>query len=266
MTKTAKGNLLLFFGLSYLVFWALLGITGGIMALGAPPVALTIMKNVCAWAPTMVVAILFKRLNPGVRLPDYLRRHFCARARPPAFVLTLVIQAGITAGAIALQMAAAGTAANAVPFIGLPAALIALVVNVTSGPMGEELGWRGYALHELQKRRTPFASALIVGAAWGFWHTPLWLMSGFAGMDLLRYVGCFLAAIVSLSVVITFFYNRGGNVLVAMWIHFLFNFLLQIVAVDLLGLLTYLAAGYAILAAALAVVGRRSLFLKPRAG
>jgi membrane protease YdiL (CAAX protease family) len=266
MTTTSRGNLLLFFGLSYLVFWALLGVTGGIMALGAPAAAVTIMKNVCAWAPTMVVAILFKRLNPGVRLPDYLRRHFRAGVRPLAFVLMLVIQAGIAAGAIALQMAAVGTAAGAVPFIGLTAALTALVVNVTSGATGEELGWRGYALPELQKRRTPFVSALIVGVAWGFWHAPLWLMSGYAGLDLVRYVACFLVAIVSVSVVITFFYNRGGNILVAMWIHFLFNFFLQLVAVDLLGLLTYLAAGYATLAAALAAIDRRRFFMKPRAG
>ena len=106
----------------------------------------------------------------------------------------------------------------------------------------------GYALKAFQKKYSPFKSSLFIGLAWGFWHLPLWIISGYSGLDLIIYCGAFLLAIVSLSIVITYFYNKSGNILIAMWIHFLFNFLLQLVLIDLLQLLIYISLGYLMLA------------------
>jgi len=106
----------------------------------------------------------------------------------------------------------------------------------------------GYALKAFQKKYSPFKSSLFIGLAWGFCHLPLWIISGYSGLDLIIYCGAFLLAIVSLSIVITYFYNKSGNILIAMWIHFLFNFLLQLVLIDLLQLLIYISLGYLMLA------------------
>ncbi|HRZ89881.1 MAG TPA: CPBP family glutamic-type intramembrane protease, partial [Spirochaetia bacterium] len=133
--------------------------------------------------------------------------------------------------------------------------IAAFVVNLTSGPLGEELGWRGYALPRLRRTRSTTASGLLLGLVWGFWHLPLWLMSGFSGPDLLRYVLAFLAAIVSVSVLIAHALERNRNILLAVWIHFWFNFLVQLAGIDILALMTYIAVGYgfaAVLVVALA--------------
>jgi len=39
--------------------------------------------------------------------------------------------------------------------------------------LGEEPGWRGFALPELQKSRSGLESAMLVGVAWALWHIPL---------------------------------------------------------------------------------------------
>lgn len=48
---------------------------------------------------------------------------------------------------------------------------------ITAG-LGEEIGWRGFLLPRLQARYSALKSSIIVGLMWGFWHTPLFLLSG----------------------------------------------------------------------------------------
>jgi membrane protease YdiL (CAAX protease family) len=38
--------------------------------------------------------------------------------------------------------------------------------------LGEELGWRAYALRRLQEHSTALVAGLTVGLLWGLWHVP----------------------------------------------------------------------------------------------
>lgn len=52
-----------------------------------------------------------------------------------------------------------------------------LILTVLAG-VGEEFGWRGFALPRLQQRHSALASGLIVGVIWSIWHIPLFLTKG----------------------------------------------------------------------------------------
>src|SRR5262245_44455656 len=50
--------------------------------------------------------------------------------------------------------------------------------TLLGGPLGEEPGWRGYALPRLQTVLGPVRSSLVLGLLWTGWHLPLFLYPG----------------------------------------------------------------------------------------
>ena len=52
-----------------------------------------------------------------------------------------------------------------------------IILTILAG-MGEEFGWRGFALPRLQARHNALVSSLIIGLVWGIWHIPLFLVQG----------------------------------------------------------------------------------------
>lgn len=49
-----------------------------------------------------------------------------------------------------------------------------LILNLFLGPLGEEMGWRGYLTPLLESRLHWLPSALVVAVIWFVWHLPLW--------------------------------------------------------------------------------------------
>jgi membrane protease YdiL (CAAX protease family) len=260
--KDAK-NLRLFFIFTYLMFWCLLALTGLLISLNVPPIIQDAMKNISAWSPTFVLLILFKKLFPGRTMRDFMKTSFGSKEKSLDFTLSFLLQLLTLVGAVCVYLAINKESFNSLVFINLGSVLPVLLVTITSGPMGEELGWRGYALGILQKRYSPFLASLILGLVWGFWHLPLWLLSGFSGADLLIYIVAFLVGILSTSILITYFHNRTRNVLIAIWIHFCFNFQFKIVVIDILPILLYISVGYLLIAVGITILGRKTMMAKP---
>ena len=93
------------------------------------------------------------------------------------------------------------------------------IANFVCYGLGEELGWRGFALPRLQARRTALASAMLVGAAWAAWHLPLFAFAaGFASMGVVGAAG-WLFSILTGSILLTWLFNssRGSVLAVALF-------------------------------------------------
>ncbi len=92
------------------------------------------------------------------------------------------------------------------------------VITVLGGPLGEEFGWRGYALPALTPLLGWRWAAVVIGVVWGLWHLPLFWMPGTAQAELP--MGLFLASTVALSVVFArLSVNTQFSVLPAILLH-----------------------------------------------
>lgn len=88
--------------------------------------------------------------------------------------------------------------------------------------IGEEPGWRGWMLPELQKRFNPLVSSIFLGIAWGLWHFPLFVIGAYPGgpESIVEYL--FIGPLV--AILFTWLYNRtGGNLLLAIVLHMVVN-------------------------------------------
>jgi membrane protease YdiL (CAAX protease family) len=97
----------------------------------------------------------------------------------------------------------------------------ALALWLLTFGIGEETGWRGFALPRLQQGRSALSATLILGSLWALWHLPQFFYLFEPGMAVGWLIGLFAGAIV-----LTWLFNStGGSVLlVAVW-HGCFNFI-----------------------------------------
>jgi len=92
--------------------------------------------------------------------------------------------------------------------------------------LGEETGWRGFALPRLQAGRSAFSAALIIGVLHTFWHLPAFFFRDtYTAMGLLLGLPMLLVSVVSASFIMTWLYNgTRGSLLMVVLFHGLFNF------------------------------------------
>jgi membrane protease YdiL (CAAX protease family) len=98
------------------------------------------------------------------------------------------------------------------PVLSLVLVFFIRLINPSDGPLGEEPGWRGYALPSLQAKRSPLVAALMIGLLAAGWHLPIVLVGAVSPFELL--------APFSLGIVSSWVYNRtGGSLLLSLILH-----------------------------------------------
>lgn len=103
--------------------------------------------------------------------------------------------------------------------IGLVAAMIAM--NLILGPLGEELGWRGYLQHRLNRHIGWLEASLLIGVIWLVWHLPLWTIdTPHARIALPLFAGHVMCYAVIIGAAHTL---SGGSILPAILIHLSVN-------------------------------------------
>ena len=132
------------------------------------------------------------------------------------YAAAILVPVGLALGTGALNvvLGAPGSVLRNLQFSSLAAVFAVRLVLPVGAPMGEEPGWRGFALPRLLGERSPFGATLILGLIVAAWHVPLiWV----AGENL---PPIFLLA----TVAVTFFYtwlfiHTGGSVFLTLLAH-----------------------------------------------
>ncbi|WP_165423449.1 CPBP family intramembrane glutamic endopeptidase [Ktedonosporobacter rubrisoli] len=97
-----------------------------------------------------------------------------------------------------------------------------IVGGLIGGPLGEEPGWRGFALARLQNRFGPLTASLLLGLLWSMWHLPFFFIKGTSQSSTPFLL--FVLGTVANSVLIAWVYNHTrGSVLLALLFHAALN-------------------------------------------
>jgi len=263
MDKSDRKNLLLFCFGTYTLLLLLLGISGLIAFLNAPVIYQKIMNNICAWSPTFIVLIFYKKLLLGVSLKQFLTTRLLERFKLVDLVNSMILLIIASIIAIIAYIIIFRKTKSEIKLIEIRTLFPVVFIAITSGPLGEELGWRGYALNILQRNYTKNKSAIILGLIWGFWHLPFWLMSGYSGLGLLEYGLLFLICTISISIIITYYCNKAKNITIAIVIHFIFNITLKIMYFNILQIFSIISIVYFIFALIIVCIKREMREKKP---
>jgi membrane protease YdiL (CAAX protease family) len=104
-----------------------------------------------------------------------------------------------------------------------------LAILTLDAGLGEEPGWRGFALPGLEAVHTPVVATVVVGILWAFWHFPLVFIDerfphGFASVaPLVLLAFLTIVGIALMAFFYTWVYNATQNVLLCMLLHGSFN-------------------------------------------
>jgi membrane protease YdiL (CAAX protease family) len=156
--------------------------------------------------------------KPGMRL--LLRRTFQFRAGWQWYLVALIVPLMIWFGAYTPLY-------NGAPLIRLisnPSLLLSiflpnLLIGLLIPSIGEEAGWRGFALPRLQTLYGPILGTLILGTLHGIWHLPALLTPMFEPFTIPGFTEFVLTAIAG-SFLYTWVYNKtGGNVWIIIVLH-----------------------------------------------
>jgi len=153
------------FAISWAIWWGMaltsvsIGTSGGAVL------------NVIALSGPSITALTLSAVLGGGALRRLLDGLSVDRAAARWVAVALVLPLAMIGVAIAFSVLVFGAPT---PVIGI--ALVGVLARefvrilFLGGPLGEELGWRGFALPRLQARLTAFRASLLLGLIWGLWH------------------------------------------------------------------------------------------------
>ncbi len=85
-------------------------------------------------------------------------------------------------------------------------------ITLVGGPLGEEFGWRGFALPNLQKTKGAISASVIIGVIWALWHLPFFFQEGSIHHQMgFRFLPLYILGEIVLSIIMTWVYNKTGN-------------------------------------------------------
>lgn len=205
-----------FFIIAYLFTW-IINVPLALSSHGLIP--MTLNPNllwVASYGP--LISALILTTSKGDSIKRFLVDNLKPRVPPRWFLFALFSSGAIGAFSVYLSSFIKGTAPDFMWAPGLQAfPLIFVIVFIVGGPLGEEYGWRGYALPRLVQKYGVFKANLVLGALWGLWHLPLFFTSGSVQSEI-PFLG-YMAQAMGTTFIYTWMYRQTGSIFLSMVFH-----------------------------------------------
>jgi membrane protease YdiL (CAAX protease family) len=209
--------LVAFFAVAYVFSWVLFA-TAAFMSGGA---LAAVALYVGVFGPAIAAVVVTVLSGGSARA--FVRSWFRVRA-PLRWYLGLLAFPMVFVTLVQLGFVLAGESVDSSLLGERLAGYLPALLIWTLAAIGEEPGWRGFALGRLQERWTPVRATLVLGSLWALWHLPILAASDDAshGLDPLPLTGVTLltfAAVVGYAFLYTFLYNRTRSVWLSILLH-----------------------------------------------
>lgn len=229
MNDNTRKELVRFFIITFVFSWLfwLPGVLAYFGVIDAPAGVLKVLELVGAIGPAIVALILSRRLAGKEGLRALLRSAINVKAGwkfwAGASLMLLCLHAASRLVLILVSSDLPTSPSGAPPLGLIPYAILIFLVG---GGLGEEIGWRGYALDRIQEKHTALNAGLLLAAIWIVWHLPLFFYSG-TNQSLIPF-WLWLIPVVALGVMMTWIYNNTGTVFSAALFHTVGNLAYEI--------------------------------------
>ncbi len=213
----SAASLLSFFALAFAWSWACWLLAPVVEA--QSPVASTTLSLVGGFGPSLAAVVVVAHGSGMAGLRRWLTRCLRWRLSWRWAVLAFLFPVVFMGLAAAAHVALGGTLppSPAVGHVGL-AALNFLLIFLVGGPLGEEFGWRGFALPALQARWGWRVASVLLGLLWAVWHLPLFYSVGTVQSHLP--MGWYALSAIASSVLFAWLFNRSqGSIVPVLVLH-----------------------------------------------
>lgn len=221
---------------SYILVWMLIIFVAGSASLvfHAPPVIMWVIRNLIAWSPTYLILIGWKYFRPDETRTAFIKRCFSEKVKPLLLLFSFTLTFGISVLALFLFSIMTGKPMLSYINLGTISLPLSIFLSLTSGPTGEELGWRGFMREEFNRKYGFLKSSVYQGLVWCFWHTLLWIVdSEFTDWRAIPYIISNIVVITSITVLMNIFLERHNNLLYSVSLHFGFNIIYVFLDADI---------------------------------
>ncbi len=189
-------------------------VTAGVSLLPKGAAMLPLVAIPVSYVPAVLAVAINRAAGRQQERAAFRQRMTTFRVGAPSYGTALVALPLVHVGGVALAKLAGGKFPAHPTKLGLfPLFLITSV--------GEEIGWRGYALPKLQERFGPFTAAVVVGLGWAAFH---WVALLANSESRLTYVVLSTVLFTALSVIITYAFNDAMQAVpIAVLMHATYN-------------------------------------------
>jgi membrane protease YdiL (CAAX protease family) len=152
----------------------------------------------------------------GSGIRDLCRRMLRANVSPACLVVALLLPPVLFSAAIGINVWLGNQTAPTLQFPEPVGTTLHFLINLAiGGSLGEEPGWRGYALPRLRKRFGVLLGSIILALAWACWHLPLWWIA-----EVPSSFPIYVLGMIPLTILFTWLDEWSkGSVLVALLFH-----------------------------------------------